>query len=404
MKVFVAGATGVLGRRAVARMVAAGHDVTGVARTPEKAAGLRAVGVVPVAVDLFDPGAVKDAVAGHEVVCNLTTHIPPTLQAALPGAWSQNDRIRTDVSRNLVDAALAAGATRYVQESIAFLYADSGDQWLDEDSPVLPVPYVRSALVAESEAARFTAASGGAGVVLRFGLFHGPDSDSTVETVALARRGIAAAFGSDGAYQAFVTTDDAAAAVVAALDQRVAAGVYNVVDDEPLTRSAYAAALAGAVGRPSLRLPPKAATRLGGSKTGLLGRSQRVSNRRFVTASGWRPSSPSAREAWPRIVAAMGEPLARPRLSGFVRGALAWVGAGYVLVGAWALAAPQSFFDSFPGGGRHWVSVDGPFNEHLVRDVGALNLAVALVLFVAAWKGGRTLVRTAAAAARVWGA
>ena len=78
------------------------------------------------------------------------------------------------------------------------------------------------------------------------------------------------------------------------------------------------------------------------------------------------------------------------------------VAAGYAVTGAWALAAPRSFYDTFPGGGRTWVSVDGPFNEHLVRDFGALNLALVLVLAVAAWRGGRSLVRVAAGAALVW--
>ena len=86
----------------------------------------------------------------------------------------------------------------------------------------------------------------------------------------------------------------------------------------------------------------------------------------------------------------------------FVRVLLALTAAGYVVVGAWALAAPRSFYDSFPGGGRAWVRVDGPFNEHLVRDVGALNLAVATVLLAAAWWGGTTLVRVAAVAGLVW--
>jgi hypothetical protein len=85
-----------------------------------------------------------------------------------------------------------------------------------------------------------------------------------------------------------------------------------------------------------------------------------------------------------------------------VRILLALTAMGYVVVGAWALAAPQSFYDSFPGGGRAWVSVDGPFNEHLVRDVGALNLAVATVLLSAAWWGGTVLVRVAAVAGLVW--
>ena len=75
---------------------------------------------------------------------------------------------------------------------------------------------------------------------------------------------------------------------------------------------------------------------------------------------------------------------------------------GFVVVGAWALAAPRSFYDGFPGGGRTWVGVDGPFNEHLVRDVGALNLAVVTVLLAAAWWGGAPLVRAACAAALVW--
>ena len=141
-KIFVAGATGVLGRRAVKQLVEAGHDVTGVARTPEKAELVRSLGATPVTVDLFDAGAVKEAVAGHDVVMNLATHIPPLSKAPLPGAWNENNRIRSEASRNLVDAALAAGAARYIQEAIAFMYPDSGDAWIDEDKP-LDVPALR---------------------------------------------------------------------------------------------------------------------------------------------------------------------------------------------------------------------------------------------------------------------
>jgi hypothetical protein len=82
---------------------------------------------------------------------------------------------------------------------------------------------------------------------------------------------------------------------------------------------------------------------------------------------------------------------------------LALTAVGYLVVGGWALGAPRSFYDSFPGGGRAWVSVDGPYNEHLVRDVGALNLALVVVLLAAAWWGGERLVRVAAVAALVWG-
>ena len=115
---------------------------------------------------------------------------------AMPGAWAENDRIRTEASQNLVDGALAAGAARYVQESIAFLYRDGGNRWIDESSPVDPVANLRSATVAEAVAARFTA-SGASGVILRFAAFYGPDSDATLDMIRLARRRIALGAGPD---------------------------------------------------------------------------------------------------------------------------------------------------------------------------------------------------------------
>ncbi|HVF33537.1 MAG TPA: NAD(P)H-binding protein [Acidimicrobiales bacterium] len=302
-RVFLAGATGVLGRRALPLLVAAGHEVTAVARTEEKAARVRAAGAVPVTVDLFEPAAAKAAVEGHDVVVNLTTHIPSLARAGMPGAWKENERIRREVSANLVDASLAVGATRYVQEALAFVYVDAGDAWVDEDSPVDGGSFNQGVHVAEAQTARFTASSGphGAGVVLRFGLFHGAESEQTRQAVSLARRGFALTLGRPGAYLAMIEVDDAATAVVAALG--APAGVYNVVDDEPLTRADYASALAGAVGRTKpLRLPPVVASKVGGSKTALLARSERVRNRRFQAAAGWSPACASAREAWAKVV------------------------------------------------------------------------------------------------------
>ena len=185
VKTFVAGATGVLGRRVVLLLTSAGYDVSAVARSDARATLLRELGARPVTVDVFDPAAVRQAVAGHEVVCNLATHIPSPTRMAMPGAWAENDRIRTEASRNLVDAVLAGGTQRYVQESIAFLYRDAHDEWVDESSPIDPVANIRSATVAESNAARVTAA-GAIGVVLRFAAFYGPDSDATLDMIRLA--------------------------------------------------------------------------------------------------------------------------------------------------------------------------------------------------------------------------
>jgi nucleoside-diphosphate-sugar epimerase len=303
-KIFVAGATGVLGWRAVDRLVQAGNTVTGVARTPEKAARLRALGAGAVEVDVFDADAIGGAVEGSEIVCNLATHIPRASKARKDSAWLDNDRIRREASRNLVDAAIATGATRYIQESITFIYAAAGDAWIDEDTATEVPLYTRSVVDAEAQAQRFTEA-GGIGVVLRFGLFYGPDSHHTIDAVRLARRRVAASFGRADAYMSSINTDDAASAVVAALD--APAGVYNVVDDTPMTRRENFEALAAALGVRPPRLTLAALSKLAGDKSETLARSQRVSNERFKKETGWSPMYPSAREGWPAVVSEMGQ-------------------------------------------------------------------------------------------------
>ena len=297
MKVFVAGATGVLGRRAVRQLAGAGHDVSGIARSPEKATLLEELGARPVTADLFDGAALKDAVDGHEVVCNLATHIPHVSRAALPGAWKENDRIRTEGSRNLVDAAVATGAARYIQESISFIYPDRGDQWVDEEVALDVPPFGESVVEAERQAARVTDA-GAVGVVLRFGQFIAAESAHTIDMVRAVRRRVAPLLGADR-YNSMIHADDAAAAVVAAL--AVPAGTYNVVEDEPLTRRESFDLLAEALGVKPPRIAPAGVARLGGKKATAMMRSERVSNKRFKEVSGWAPAFPSVRDAWPAV-------------------------------------------------------------------------------------------------------
>ena len=298
MKIFVAGATGVVGRRAVRALVEAGHEVTGVARSEEKAELLRGLGATPAPVDVFDPGALKEAVAGHDVVINLATHIPPVSKAALPGAWNENARLRTEGATNLADAALAAGAGRYIQESIAFSYPDSGDRWLDEDTPLDMPAFGESVGVAEAQAARVTEA-GAVGVVLRFGQFYAAEAAHTLAMAKAARRRLSPAMGPADGYLASIHAEDAGRAVVAALD--APAGTYNVTDDEPVTRAEFDQIVAKALGvKPPRRVPP-ALAKAGGSKMRFLTRSQRVTNRRFKEATGWSPTYSSIREAWSAI-------------------------------------------------------------------------------------------------------
>lgn len=299
MKIFVAGGTGVVGSRAVPGLVAQGHDLTVVVRSPDKAADVRAMGATPVHVSLFDDEKLKAAVAGHDVVINLATSIPLFSTAWRAGAWKINDRIRRDGSRNLVNAALAATARRVVQESMAFLYADGGSLWLDESAPTKASSITASALDAESEARRFEE-SGGAAVILRFGSFYGPDSGHTVDAVKLARRGVGTTFGPGTGYIASISTDDAAAAVVAAATE-APTGTYNVVDDEPVTRQEYDRVLARAVGRETLRPMPRFVVRLMGDKLDHVARSQRVANKAFRETTSWRPRYRSVREGIPAV-------------------------------------------------------------------------------------------------------
>ena len=190
-----------------------------------------------------------------------------------------------------MDAALAAGVSRFVQESFAPMYPDCGGEWIDEAVPPHPARYNRSTLDAERSAARFTHA-GGTGVVLRYAGFYGPDAAHVPDLIRFTRRGMSALPGSPDAYFSSVSHDDAASAAVAALG--VPAGIYNVADDDPPTRAEIDAALAAVVGRDALRppvdeVPPELEP---------LSRSQRVSSRKLQEATGWTPRVRAGTDGW----------------------------------------------------------------------------------------------------------
>jgi nucleoside-diphosphate-sugar epimerase len=302
MRVFLAGATGALGRPTARALVAAGHRVRGVARGPAKADVVRADGAEAIEVGLFDTGALRAALEGCDAVLHFATKIPPVVRATRRIA-AENDRLRRDGSRCLVDAALAAGIACYVQESIIFLYADGGDAWLDEDAPLHPSWLTDSALDAERETARF-AQHGGRGVALRFGAFYAPYARSTIDSVRLARRGLLPLVGTGTQFMSSIHVDDAATAAVAAL--QVASGVYNVVDDEPLRFREYAEAVGTGLGvAPRLRLPGWLVKAIVGEASHVVLMSRRVSNRRFRAAADWKPQAASARHHLPAVVRAI---------------------------------------------------------------------------------------------------
>jgi nucleoside-diphosphate-sugar epimerase len=303
MKVFLTGATGAIGAPTVQALRDAGHDVRAVARDETKAGQLRTLGAEPTTVDLFDADAVRSATAGCEAIAHLATNVPPMSRMARRNAWATHNQLRTDATRNLLDAAAANGISTFVKESVVFTYPDRGDEWIDESVPVTTgAKLLEPTLDGERLVTDFST-RGGRGVVLRFGLFYGPTSRSVDESLRLARWRGSSVTGRPSAYQSSIHTADVATAVVAALD--AAAGVYNVVDDDPVTRREYLDAFSAAFGLPRLRPTPAAIVRLvAGSGASALVASQRCANGRFRGETGWAPGYPSVREGWPAVAAA----------------------------------------------------------------------------------------------------
>jgi nucleoside-diphosphate-sugar epimerase len=295
MRVFLLGGTGAIGRYALRDLIGTGHEVSALVRTSEKATAVREQGAAPVLISIFDREALSAAFRGHEAVVNLATSMPSTATFLLRRAWVDTERVRREGSAAVVDAALAAGVARLVQESVSMLYPDCGDRWIDESVTPDGYPNAEGNLAAEASAARF-ADAGGTAVVLRLGLFYGPGARHSEQFLALARRHVVPVMGHPDSYVSSIQVADGGAAVPFAL--QVPGGYYNVVDDEPLTKRQYAEALVdSARKRPWIRGPGRLAIVLGDRLTSLT-RSLRVSNQRFRQASGWEPRYPSAREGW----------------------------------------------------------------------------------------------------------
>lgn len=199
---------------------------------------------------------------------------------------------------------IGSGVRRFIQESFAPVYPDCGDRWIDETTPIAPVKYNRAVASAEGAANDFMQGERDA-VVLRFGAFYGPDSGHIQEMIGFIAKGWAPLPSDPAAFISPVSHDDAAAAVAAAL--KAPAGVYNVVDDEPMRRRDYFGTLAEALNVAPPKIPPHWMAYLMGSLGPLLARSQRISNRKLRAATTWRPIYPSVREGWPARIRQMRE-------------------------------------------------------------------------------------------------
>jgi nucleoside-diphosphate-sugar epimerase len=224
MRVFLAGATGVIGTPLVPLLLEAGHEVTAMTRSVLRAAQLQAVGADPVVCDVFDADGVRAAMAAAspDAVIHQLTALPARLDFGNPTLFDENNRLRTEGTRVLVDAALASGASRIVAQSIAFAYAPTGDRVKEEDAALFTdaPPPIGGAVAAVVELERrITATPGIEGLVLRYGMLYGPGTSydrrgSTAADIIAAR--IPLVEGATGLYS-WLHVEDAASAAVAAL-------------------------------------------------------------------------------------------------------------------------------------------------------------------------------------------
>lgn len=303
--VFVTGATGVIGRATIPGLVAAGHTVHALSRSSTNDALIRQLGGVPMAGSLFDRGSLRSAMAGADTILHLATRIPPAAKMGQAAAWAENDRIRAEGTRHLAAAAASAGVRTIIYPSIAFVYPDSGDGWIDAAStPVDPAPPIRSTITAEDAVLGFAAddpAGHRRGIVLRLGGLYGPDIPTTRDLLKFARWGISIYGGAPNAYVPMLWIEDAATALLAAIE-RAPSGIYDVLDDEPLRQRDLAVALARAAGRQRmLPLPRWLIERAMGVAAAWMFRSLRISNGRFRDATGWLPVVPNGIEGMARI-------------------------------------------------------------------------------------------------------
>ena len=306
MKIFVAGATGVLGRQLLPKLVEHGHEVTGMTRTPSKAPLVEELGARAVVADALDPEQAAAAVAQAEpevIVHQLTAISSLSSMRNIDRAFEQTNRLRTEGTDHLLAAGKAVGVKRFVAQSFAaWLYQRVGGPVKSEEDPLDPNP-IRS--VRETFGAiryveeAVTGADWTVGIALRYGGFYGPGTSIWAggEHLEPIRQRKFPVVGDGGGVWSFIHIEDAAAATVAAVEGGER-GAYNIVDDRPERVRDWLPAMAEMIGAPEPRRVPKPVGRLFAGKPGVIMMTELrgQSNDKAKRELGWSPRYPSWRD------------------------------------------------------------------------------------------------------------
>jgi nucleoside-diphosphate-sugar epimerase len=306
VKVFLAGGSGVIGRRLIPQLVAAGHEVAATTRAAEKASMIRSLGAIPVLVDALDAAALSKAVTDFrpEAVMNQLTDLPQRYNPRKLGPYyERTSRLRVEATRTLLAAAKEVGARRFVYQSLAFMYVAAGPPALAEDAKLAahsPEPF-GSAVRATVEGERLALSDDGiTGVALRYGQLYGPGTyfDLDGDFARQARRRMLPMVGSGGGVFSFVHVDDAAGAAVVALER--GHGVYNIVDDDPAPALHWIPAFCRDVGAPApMHVPGWLVELLAGKfAAATMQRGRGASNAKAKRELGWEPRHPTWRDGF----------------------------------------------------------------------------------------------------------
>lgn len=306
MKVFVAGATGAIGRQLVPRLVAAGHEVVGMTRSESKQAILRELGATPAVADALNPEQVAEAVATArpEVVVHQLTAIGTLSTRHFDRDFARTNRLRTEGTDHLLSAAKAADVRRFVAQSHFVRYAREGDALKTEQDPFdsSPPREMRRSLAAirHLEDAVLDA-TWTEGIVLRYGYFYGPGTSLAPggAQFEMIRKRKLPLVGDGGGVWSFIHVADAADATVAAIE-RGSPGVYNVVDDDPAPVAKWLPALAQMLGVKKPVWIPRFIGRLFAGEAGemMMTELRGASNLKAKRELAWRPAHPSWRQGF----------------------------------------------------------------------------------------------------------
>lgn len=310
MRVFLAGATGAIGKRLVPLLVSAGHHVVGMTRTPAKADELRAAGAEPVVADALDRDAVRDAVlqARPTVVIHQMTALTKMRNLKhFDDEFELTNRLRTEGTEYLLTAARAAGAERFIAQSYTgWPNARTGDRVKSEEDPLdtNPPEAMRRTLDAIRQLEQMVpGASGLTGIVLQYGSFygHGTSIGEGGDIYEMVRKRRFPIVGDGAGVWSFIHIDDAAQATGLALGE-VPAGIYNIVDDEPAEVSVWLPELARAIGaKPPYHLPAWIGRLvIGDAGLSMMTEARGSSNAKAKRVLGWRPSYASWRDGFRR--------------------------------------------------------------------------------------------------------